>query len=157
MVTRKFKYRLDSSNKVLFKEDIQNTYKGEETKIKALLGVTDDFSIAEPTIIRDAIAHSLSEYVKLEGCKETTETLTEKVNSGKITSYINLSKVNYLAVLNLTLDKGEVVKGRINLYIPLGITENNELTCTSVDTTLTDESLSLVLENAKKVVLSRLN
>lgn len=157
MVTRKFKYRLDSSNKVLFKEDIQNTYKGEETKIRALLGVADDFSITEPTLIRDAIAHSLSDYVKLDGCKDTIESLTEKINSGKLTSYIDLSKVNYLATLNLTLEGDEIVKNKVNLYIPLGTTENNELICTSVDATLSEESLNLVLENAKKVVLSRLN
>ena len=157
MVSRKFKYRLDSSNKVLFKEEIQNTYKGEETKIRALLGVKDDFSITEPVLIRDAIAHSLSDYVKLEGCTDTVESLTDKINSGKVTSYIDLSKVNYLATLNLTLVGEDIVKNRVNLYIPLSCNDNNELICTSVDTTLSEESLNMVLENAKKVVMERIN
>lgn len=157
MINKKFKYRLDSTNKVLFKEDIQNTCRGDEVKVRAVIGFTEDYSIAEHSVIRNGLSYTLDNFVNSDDCKDTKDILLEKINSGKLTTYFDLANVNYLGLLHITFVGEEVVKERVNLYIPIGIEEStSELICTNVDATLSEDALKTALQNAKNLISARM-
>lgn len=159
MIKKTFKCRLDSRNNVLIKEDLQKNYKDNLVKVSVklgIVGVEGDYRVAEAHVFKEGVAYKLSTVLEsLDSEVESTKLLT-RIKDGAFPTYINLSCINYIATLNMTLENNKVIKDNIKLFIPVNYAEPCDLDCLLVDNTLSSETKEDILQKARAYILDKL-
>lgn len=151
MTTKKFKYRVDSNNKIAVKEVVSKAVKGTTTRLSVLLGVDEALKLSNVSVFKDNTCISAED---LAENRSLLDYLIELKTTGT-PIYYALDDLTYLCVVTMTMIDKTVTKKNINLYCPIGYTPENEIVCQPVSQMFPHEVRRLLIASLHDYVLFR--
>lgn len=127
---------------------------GDVTKVKVVFGLTADLKIVEPSVLVDGSFvdtgvlasqndRSLGDF--LEDCKLNNQPI-----------FYSLSNLTYICVQTVSMERGQITKNSINIYVPKDITSIGGLVCSDVSMAFPLQSRNALATNCLSYSLSRI-
>lgn len=142
MASKKFKFRIDSNNRVGIKEVIARVPSAKGTKITVSMGVTGEFNLGPLEVFENGILTPLSQAHE------------EQKNP---VLYYPIDGIVYICTLTLVVDEGKIKQKEVIVYMPNELIPGHEIVCKRVTGTFTPEIRNAIANNLVTFALSRIH
>lgn len=117
MITKEFKYRSDMKNNIALKEYLYIVDDKDKHRIKVTFTIKKDLTIGDPFIQKTGVFFPLVEYAN-ELNIDMLKLLGKRVKELKHLYFPINEDTMYIGELSLELNRGNIVKEEIFLYLP---------------------------------------